>query len=149
MSEITIRPLTPADRDGWWRLFQQYVHFYRTSVTDAVAEAAFDRLSGPVSNMQGLVAVDANDTVLGIANLVFHPSTWSSAQTCYLEDLFVDPAVRGSGIARALINAIYELAPKHGADRVYWLTQVFNAPARALYDTVAHNTSYAVYEHEL
>jgi hypothetical protein len=32
---------------------------------------------------------------------------------------------------------------------VYWHTQQFNAPGRSLYDAVAHNTSFIVYEHEL
>ncbi|HEU0317849.1 MAG TPA: GNAT family N-acetyltransferase, partial [Solirubrobacteraceae bacterium] len=64
---------------------------------------------------------------------------------CYLEDLFVARAARGGGAGRALIEAVYAAADARGADRVYWHTQEFNAPARSLYDTVGRRTSFIVY----
>ena len=94
----------------------------------------------------GLVAVDEVDAPVGFAHLVFHSSTWSADLYCYLEDLFVDPGSRGSGVARQLIEAVYEEADRRGAARVYWETQEFNSPARSLYDVVAHRTSFIVYE---
>ena len=52
---------------------------------------------------------------------------------CYLQDLYADPEVRGRGVGRALIEAIYAAADAEGAQGVYWLTQDFNAPrAQAL-----------------
>ena len=80
---------------------------------------------------------------------MFHASTWSPQDSCYLNDLFVSPAARGSGAGRALIAATYEVAAARGADEVYWHTQEFNASARSLYDTVAQLTSFRVYEHKL
>ena len=47
---------------------------------------------------------------------------------------------------RALIQRVYTEADKAGARTVYWLTQEFNAEARALYDTLAHRTSFIRYE---
>jgi GNAT superfamily N-acetyltransferase len=65
---------------------------------------------------------------------------------CYLEDLFVDPATRGSGIGRALIHAVYTAADRAKTASVYWMTQEFNADGRALYDTLARRTSFIRYE---
>jgi GNAT superfamily N-acetyltransferase len=98
--------------------------------------------------MTGLVAEDPAGTgrLAGLAHLVFHPSTWASQPYCYLEDLFVAPPARGSGLSRQLIDAVYAEADRRGAARVYWETQEYNGAARSLYDLVAHRTSFVVYE---
>jgi len=95
----------------------------------------------------GLVAVDADDHPLGLAHLVFHPSTWSESGYGYLEDLYVDPLHRGGQVARTLVRAVYAEAHERGVQRVYWHTQQFNGAARSLYDTVGELTSFVVYEH--
>ena len=96
--------------------------------------------------MVGLVAVDRDDEAIGLAHLVFHVSTWTTGNYCYLEDLFVADAWRGAGVGRALIEAVYREADERGSARVYWMTQEFNAAARSLYDRVAHRTDFIRYE---
>jgi GNAT superfamily N-acetyltransferase len=141
-----IRRLEDSDRDSWQRLWEGYLHFYRGEVSPAVTDGTFTRLCAADSGLVGLVAVTAEERLVGFAHLIFHPSTWSSAPYCYLEDLFVDPASRGTGAAKELIEAVYQQADESGASRVYWETQEFNSPARSLYDTVGHRTSFIIYE---
>jgi GNAT superfamily N-acetyltransferase len=145
---ITVRRLRASDRGGWQRLWDGYLAFYRSTLEERVSDETFARLCDG-SALVGLVAVDGDSQIVGLANLIFHPSTWSTGPQCYLEDLFVDRAGRGGGIGERLIAAAYECARQRGADKVYWHTQQFNAPARSLYDTVATLTSFVVYEHEL
>lgn len=141
-----IRPLQSADRAGWEELWQGYLRFYRSRVDPAVTDATFERLCARSDGMLGLIAVpDDGGPPVGLAHVVLHPSTWSPSRYAYLEDLYVSPADRGSGTAQALIEAVYAEADAAGADRVYWHTQEFNAPARSLYDQVAHRTSFIVY----
>ena len=83
--------------------------------------------------------------MVGIVNCVLHPVTWSLLQTCYLEDLFVAPAARGQGAGRALIEAVRERGRAEGWYRVYWMTKVDNATARALYDKVAGKSDWVRY----
>ena len=71
---------------------------------------------------------------LGNAGLIWHGHNWRVENVCYLQDLYVDPDVRGSGVGRALIEAVYAEADRRGTPAVYWLTQDFNQPARRLYD---------------
>jgi GNAT superfamily N-acetyltransferase len=99
--------------------------------------------------MLGLVAVDGENRPVGLAHLVFHPATWSAGDYCYLEDLYVDPAWRGGGVARDLFGAVYATARARGVEHVYWHTQQYNAAARSLYDQVGQPTSFVVYEHDL
>jgi GNAT superfamily N-acetyltransferase len=116
-------------------------------VAEAVTGQTFQRLCDDEPGMLGLVAVDAGDHPIGLAHLVFHPSTWSTSGYCYLEDLYVDPEHRGGRVATALFEAVYSVALARGVERVYWHTQQFNGPARSLYDTVGQLTSFVVYEH--
>jgi GNAT superfamily N-acetyltransferase len=143
-----IRALTADDYPGWLPLWQGYLRFYRGEVSDEVTLGTFRRLAGGLDGMTGLVAEDTagTGTLAGLAHLVFHPSTWASQPYCYLEDLFVAPSARGSGLSRQLIDAVYAEADRRGAARVYWETQEYNGAARSLYDLVAHRTSFVIYE---
>jgi GNAT superfamily N-acetyltransferase len=147
--ELTVRRLRADDREGWQQLWEQYLRFYRAELAPDTSDTTFARLCEPNSGLVGLLAVGPDGTALGIAHLIFHPSTWAKEPSCYLEDLFVGRSSRGSGVAQRLIDAVYKSAREHGAGRVYWLTQQFNGPARSLYDTVAHLTSFVVYERSL
>ena len=145
MKTTTIRAITAADRDRWLFLWAGYLHFYRHKLAAEITVATWGRLLRTDGPIHGLVA-ERGGTVIGFAHYLFHASTWSADGDCYLEDLYVDEAERGSGAARALITEFYARADAGGARRVYWQTQAFNAPARALYDTLAHLSSSVVYE---
>jgi GNAT superfamily N-acetyltransferase len=140
-----IRPLLSSDRPQWDPLWQGYLRFYRQHLPIEVTDATFARLTDENSQPHALVAEDGG-RIVGFAHYLFHPSTWSLTGYCYLEDLFVDPAARGAGAGRALIEAVYAAADRAGASSVYWMTQEFNSDARALYDTIAHRTSFIRYE---
>jgi GNAT superfamily N-acetyltransferase len=141
-----IRALAATDRPHWERLFRGYIEFYRASVPDDVIEATWQRLlARPPDFHQALVAVDTADVPIGIAHILFHRSTWTAGHYCYLEDLFVAPALRAKGVGRALIDAVYREADARGATRTYWMTQEFNYRARGLYDQVATKSPFVQY----
>jgi len=57
----------------------------------------------------------------------------------------VDPAARGTGCGRLLIEAVAESARKAGANSPYWLTHQSNAVARRLYDRLGRNQGFIQY----
>jgi GNAT superfamily N-acetyltransferase len=59
--------------------------------------------------------------------------------------LFVDPAARGKGVGRALIEAVYDEADNRGATCTYWATMGNNATARRLYDGLATLSPFVQY----
>jgi GNAT superfamily N-acetyltransferase len=148
-AEINVRRLRAGDREAWQRLWDQYLSFYRAELEPGTSDKTFARLCEPGSDLVGLLAVNAEGQALGLAHLIFHATTWAETPYCYLEDLFVDPTSRGSGVGNRLIDTVYASAREHGAGRVYWTTQQFNGAARSLYDTVARLTSFVIYEHVL
>jgi GNAT superfamily N-acetyltransferase len=144
---VSVRPLEAEDFDRWKELWQGYLSFYRQELSDDITVQAFERLSTGERDTLGLVAVDAESEPVGIAHLVFHATTWSASDKCYLEDLYVDRSHRGGETARVLFDAIFLQARKRRCELVYWHTQQFNGAARSLYDRVGHLTSTVVYEH--
>jgi GNAT superfamily N-acetyltransferase len=106
----------------------------------------FSRLiSGATNEYAGFLAV-LDGKPVGLAHFLFHRSCWHANSICYLQDLFADPDVRGQGIGRALIEAVYARANTEKAEEVYWMTQDFNANARKLYDRIADKTPFIIYQ---
>ena len=132
---ITIRPIAATDKERWLDLFKQYIIFYKSSLSDEQFELVWQRINSDF-NINGLVA-ELDGQVVGLAHYIFRPSTWAENDFCYLEDLFTDPAVRGKGVGRALINELHKIAIAKGSKRLYWTTAPDNETARKLYDKVA------------
>ena len=140
-----IRAVTAADEPEWRRLWTGYLDYYETKLPEAVYASTFARLlSGAAGEYRGLIAI-ASGKPVGLAHYLFHRTCWAVADTCYLQDLYADPAARGLGIGRRLIEAVYAAADTHGAASVYWMTQDFNATARRLYDRIGVLTPFIRY----
>lgn len=143
---LRIVALAAADHRRWLELARGYKAFYKTQITDAEYAHAWKRLLGN-DRIWGFGAHFDRELV-GITHFLFHTGTWNN-EVCYLQDLFVDPAVRGRGVARALIEAVAKAARERGAERLYWLTQTHNAVARTLYDKVAKHNDFIRYDYPL
>lgn len=139
-----IRPIAPADHARWRDLFEQYFRFYEMAPDEAVYAATWARILDPAEPVWGAVAVEDGAPV-GLVHYVFHRTTWAVEDTCYLQDLFVDPAQRGGGIGRQLITYVAAEAQKRRCIRVYWQTAETNATAQALYDKVAKRSGFVQY----
>ncbi|WP_099826450.1 GNAT family N-acetyltransferase [Oceaniglobus indicus] len=145
MSNITIRPLATDDRAEWSRLWRAYLAFYNTELPPHIYDSTFARLLGDdPQDFNGFIA-EIDGRPVGLTHYLFHRHGWKIENTCYLQDLYADPEVRGQGVGRALIEAVYDAADAAGAPSVYWLTQDFNAEARQLYDRIATLTPFVKY----
>ena len=101
----------------------------------------------PAEPVHGALAWQGGEAV-GLAHWLTHRSTWFVEDLCYLNDLFVAPAVRGGGVGRRLIEHVYAAAEAAGSPRVYWLTHETNATAQALYHRLAVKTGFIHYGHQ-
>ncbi|MBB5536630.1 GNAT family N-acetyltransferase [Rhizobium giardinii] len=145
-ADLVIRPLERADEADWRRLWKAYLAFYETTLPEEIYALTFSRLlSGDAHEFAGLLAV-LDGRPVGLTHFLFHRSCWFENPVCYLQDLYADPDVRGQGIGRALIEAVYVRAQAAGTPKVYWMTQEFNATARQLYDRIAAKSPFIVYQ---
>ncbi|MGB7260726.1 MAG: GNAT family N-acetyltransferase [Albidovulum sp.] len=142
---LTLRPLVAADEAEWRRLWHDYLAFYKTEMPEEVYASTFSRMiTGGAGEFRGLIALWGGKPV-GLAHYLFHRTGWAIADTCYLQDLYADPHMRGKGVGRALIEGVYAAADAHGASSVYWMTQEFNTTARQLYDRIGVKTPFIEY----
>lgn len=145
---MIVRPLRAEDRPQWQPLWDGYNLFYeRPNLPRAITEAAWSRFLDPAEPMFAAVA-ELDGGIVGIVHYLYHRSTTSLEDVCYLQDLFTAPDARGLGVGRALIEHVYDEAAKAGSRRVYWQTHESN-PARKLYDRVADVTPFRRYVREL
>lgn len=144
--ELVIRPIIASDEPEWRRLWTGYLTFYEASVPEDVYRSTFARLLGGGDyEPRGLLAVEDGRPV-GLVHYFFHRHCWRIENVCYLQDLYADPEIRGKGIGRALIEAVYGAADDAGCPGVYWMTQEFNETARRLYDRVGTLTPFIKYQ---
>ena len=147
-----IRPIERSDLAAWRPLWDGYNAFYgragETALPEQITRATWERFFDPDEPVWALVA-QHQDRVVGLVHFLFHRSTTRLHDVCYLQDLFTVEPLRGRGIGRRLIAAVYESARQAGCSRVYWQTHTSNAAGRALYDKVGEHKGFIVYAHEL
>ena len=145
--ELEIRPITNADRYLWEPLWLGYLTFYEKKLAQELTDFTWNRLTAG-HDIRGFVALRSGEA-LGVVHFLLHPSTSNIGGNCYLQDLFVVPAARGSRVGRRLIAAVAQEAKEKGAALVYWQTEEFNGPARRLYERVAKRSPFIRYQIEL
>jgi GNAT superfamily N-acetyltransferase len=140
---ISIGRLEARDRGPWEELFAGYHAFYgRPSWPKENYDEAWGRFEQDSQIHARGARIDGR--LVGIAHFLVHAST-TSADVCYLQDLFTAPEARGKGVARALIAEVGRWAHERGCARAYWHTHSSNATARRLYDQVAENRGFIQY----
>jgi len=151
-SAVLIRPLRETDLTAWTPLWDGYNAFYgreeKTALAPEITKITWQRFFDPVEPVFALVA-EHDGKLCGLTHYLYHRSTTRIELTCYLQDLFTDPLVRGQGVGRALIEGVYEQAKAAGITRVYWQTHTTNAAGRLLYDKVARHMGFIVYSQEV
>ncbi|RFO98220.1 GNAT family N-acetyltransferase [Rhodoferax lacus] len=146
---LTIRPPEPSDRAAWDSLYQGYADFYQVVQTPEMRERVWGWLQDPAHECQCLMAFDAEGKALGLAHFRAFARPLSASTGGFLDDLFVDPAARGSQAGTQLIAAVRAHAEKHHWSVVRWITADNNYRARSAYDKIATRTAWITYDIKL
>jgi GNAT superfamily N-acetyltransferase len=124
----------PAELDAVARLIGEFRDFWgkRDPATAAIRESAERIQAG--GDGEYLLGAVGHDEPSGVAQLRFRWSVWTSAEDCWLEDLFVREDVRGAGLGRALVEGCFERARERGCRRIELDVNEDNRAATALYE---------------
>jgi GNAT superfamily N-acetyltransferase len=145
---VQVRAVQRADFAHWKPLWDGYNAFYGragdTALAPDITLTTWVRFFDAHEPMHALVA-EVSGRIVGLAHFLYHRSTIQIPPTCYLADLFTADGVRGQGVGRALIDAVYAHAKLAGSPRVYWQTHETNTVAMRLYDQVAERSGFVVY----
>jgi len=130
---LAIRRAEPGDEHDILRLVRALAAYEGASdAVEATAEGLAAKLFGPDPRVFAHVA-EQGGAVVGMAVWFFTFSTWTGKHGLYLEDLFVDPAARGGGVARGLFDAMGGEAKRHDCARIDWNVLEWNELAKGLY----------------
>jgi len=143
-----LRGVEQKDFMQWNTLWKSYQEFYQVSLKEQLSTLTFERLLNK-SEPMGCFVFEDGEKIVGFVHFIFHRSTWSERDSCYLQDLFVSPNCRSKGIGKQLIEAVYAEAENKDCAKVYWLTHESNLTARILYDHVAENVGFIQYRKNL
>ncbi|WP_227305713.1 GNAT family N-acetyltransferase [Acidisoma cellulosilyticum] len=138
--------MRPEDRDAWMPLWLGYQTFYEVSLSDLVTDTLWSRMLDAAEPVFAALAWDGEKAV-GLVHFLYHRNTWTVGDLCYLNDLFTLPAMRGTGVGRALIAHCCDTAKAAGCESVYWHTHETNSTAQALYNKVAKRSGFIQYAH--
>jgi GNAT superfamily N-acetyltransferase len=133
----TIETVAEADLAELLPLMRAYCDFYSTAPSDdqllALSRAA---ISDPLLEGVQLIARDGTGRAVGFASVFWSWDTTEATRIGIMNDLFVSPEARGSGLAELLIERCLQRCRARGAARLDWQTGPENLRAQAVYDRV-------------
>ncbi|RZG77139.1 GNAT family N-acetyltransferase [Acinetobacter sp. WCHAc060025] len=143
-----IIPLDEIRFEQWLPLWQEYLNFYKTQLSNEQISLSWKRITNSEQADMFGFAIQMNNEVVGFVHLISHMSMWTDKPCCYLQDLYVNETHRNQGLARKLIEHSYQVCSGK-YDRVYWLTHESNLTAQYLYDRIATKTGFIQYKKAL
>ena len=144
MAEIKVRSARDGEFEAWYPLWRGYQAFYKVDIPIEVSRVTWQRFFSPTEPMHCAV-VEVDGVVCGMVHSIDHRSCWTTEPSCYLQDLFVEPAHRGQHLGRKLIEHVYAKAKARGCVKVHWLTHESNTEAMKLYDRIAEKPGFVQY----
>ena len=142
---VIVRPVQQADSLQWRNLYRGYASFYNQPMTDAILDETWSWLTDASHPLDGLVAV-VDSKLAGLAHIRSQPKPLLGRNAGFLDDLFVEPAQRGRGVGRLLLEQVAAVARERQWVNVRWITAQDNTTARRLYDQIAMATPWVTYE---
>jgi len=137
ITAMHIAAVADADLADLLPLMRAYCDFYEVAPGDGdLLALARTLLADPDREGFQLIARDGEGRALGFATVYWGWSTLAAARTATMNDLFVHPDARGSGLAGALIEECRVRSARHGAVSMGWQTAKDNLRAQKLYERV-------------
>ncbi|WP_374432713.1 N-acetyltransferase family protein [Inhella sp.] len=131
---FSIRPAAPADVPALVGLIRELAEFEQlTHLVQTSPERLHEHLFGERPVVEAVVAESAG-LVVGFALFFTNYSTFLSLPGLYLEDLYVQPAQRGSGLGQALLRHLAQIAVQRGYGRFEWSVLDWNVNAIRFYE---------------
>ena len=133
---ITLRPAVPADLPLIAALIRALAEYEKLAHEVRFDEAVLgEKLFGSRPYAEVIIG-EVDGTAQGFALFFHNFSTFEGLPGIYLEDLFVQPEARGSGLGKALLAQLAALAVERGCARLEWSVLDWNAPAIGFYESL-------------
>jgi GNAT superfamily N-acetyltransferase len=129
-----IRSAKPEDVAEIHAMVRELADYEKSlDLAKATPQQLHEALFGEHAAVFAHVAEDEAGNVLGFALWFLNFSTWTGVHGIYLEDLYVRPAARGTGLGKALLARLARICVERGYARLEWSVLDWNEPAIAVY----------------
>lgn len=129
-----IRPAIPADVPEILAMVVELATYERVPEQAVMTpEQLHAALFGTDPKLFGHVALNPDGAPAGFALWFLNFSTWTGSHGIYLEDLYVRPTARGSGLGRTLLQTLAQICVERGYSRLEWWVLDWNTPAIDFY----------------
>jgi ribosomal protein S18 acetylase RimI-like enzyme len=140
-----IRKLEQKDKENWAKLYNGYANFYKVSMNTGILDTLWDWIIDE-NHIVNAICFESEGKIIGIAHYRTMPRPIKGEYIGFLDDLFVEPEFRGQKIAKKLINHLKSLSKANNWNGIRWITHSSNENAKKLYDKIANNTGFELYE---
>ena len=140
-----IRNLEHKDKCNWAKLYNGYANFYKIPMNTVILDTLWDWIHDK-SHIVNAFCFELEGNIVGIAHYRTMPRPVKGQYIGFLDDLFVEPEFRGQKIAQKLIGHLKSLSTANNWDGIRWITHSSNKTAKILYDKIARNTGFELYE---
>ncbi|WP_372737246.1 GNAT family N-acetyltransferase [Neptunomonas sp.] len=144
--KISVTPVQADDREQWQRLYYDYADFYQVPMNQDILNSVWSWILDDSQAFYALIAKDPAGNAMGLMHYRAMLSPLRGAAVGFLDDLYVDPAVRGEGVVDQLFAGLSAAAKQQGWPLVRWITAENNYRARSVYDKLATKTHWQTYQ---
>ena len=140
-----IRKLELKDKENWTKLYNGYADFYKVPMNTRILDTLWGWIHDDNHTVNG-ICFELEDKIVGIAHYRTMPRPITGEYVGFLDDLFVKPEFRGQKIAQKLISHLKSLSKANNWNGIRWITHFSNEKAKKLYDKIANNKGFELYE---
>jgi ribosomal protein S18 acetylase RimI-like enzyme len=140
-----IRKLEQKDKENWDKLYKGYADFYKVQMNTEILDTLWGWIQDENHIVKG-ICFELEAKIVGIAHYRTMPRLIKGQYIGFLDDLFVEPDFRGQQIAQKLISHLKTLSKVNNWGGIRWITHSSNKNAKKLYDKIANNTGFELYE---
>ncbi len=145
-TDYPVTELHSNDREQWEHLYRQYADFYQVPMNRQILATVWAWIQDAQHAFYALGARNKDGALIGFMHYRAMPSPLRGCMVGFLDDLFVDPAQRGTGVVDALFIELEQQAKALGWPLVRWITADNNYRGRGVYDRVAQKTHWLTYQ---
>ena len=140
-----IRKLERKDKKNWIKLYCGYAKFYKVPMNQEILDTLWEWIHNEIHDVNA-ICYEFEGKIVGIAHYRTMPRPIKGQYIGFLDDLFVEPEFRSQQIAQKLISHLKFLSKDNNWDGIRWITHSSNENAKKLYDKIANNTGFELYE---
>jgi len=143
---MRVESLKINDKEQWCKLYQGYADFYKMPMNDDILDTVWSWIFDKENKFYAIGARSSQGNLVGFMHFREMPSPLRGSLIGFLDDLYVHPDYRGSGVVQSLFKELKSLAQKNYWPYVRWITASDNQRARAVYDKISETIDFVTYQ---